>query len=286
MAEQVEQFDPTRHLITVQGGAAYLPVAPRIQWLRNDHPNARIVTELIGDTPEHVTFRATITLEDGTIATGHAREALKGGRGFNPLETCETSAVGRALAALGYGTLDALEDEAGNGERIVDSPVVRQMRPQPSRPPQGRPQAGGQGAPSGSSGQPATEKQLQFLRSIARERGVDADAEIHAVTQGSRWLTRQEASSIIDKIKAMPPQDADGLRKAIWMRLRDVYGNAAEPVARKIVYERYDTDSTRNLAVEDLQRLYTYVSGPEADLLIDYPMPENADDPHADISDF
>ena len=115
-------FDPGEHLIDLKG-KAYLPVQWRLVWLRSEHPEASITTELISITDTYAMFKATVTLPNGGSATGHGSEDK---RDFNDFaEKAETKGIGRALAALGYGTQFAGElDESEHG-RLVDSPVPR-----------------------------------------------------------------------------------------------------------------------------------------------------------------
>lgn len=280
MAEQVEQdhgFNPSAHLTDLKG-SKYLEVKWRLVWLRQEHPDARIETALHSLSEKAAVFKAHIEIPGAGAATGWGSETPGDFRDF--IEKAETKAIGRALAALGYGTQFCDDFVTVDSGRIVDSPVAPAGRPSP--PPQQ--QFNGQARSGGSFDQPATDKQLQFLNSIAQERGVDADAEIRAITQGQRAITRRETSALIDRIKAMPPNDPDALRKAIWMRLRDVYGEVAEGPARQMIQERFGVGSTKDLQVADLQRLYQYVSGPDQDLLTDYPKPDP--NPYADISDF
>ena len=116
-------FDPSRFIRPIktrQGMADYLPVAARLAWLRHDHPDACIETEMVAERQDEVVFRARITIPGGGSATGWGSET----RADFPqghLEKSETKSLGRALAALGYGTLQAGE-ELDEGERVVDTP--------------------------------------------------------------------------------------------------------------------------------------------------------------------
>ena len=67
-------------------------------------------------------FRAVVKDGLGGIATGTKSE--KGVSFADFIEKSETGAIGRALAALGYGT-QFTADELDEGQRIVDSPQAR-----------------------------------------------------------------------------------------------------------------------------------------------------------------
>ncbi|HSU98113.1 MAG TPA: hypothetical protein VLI40_12845 [Gemmatimonadaceae bacterium] len=90
-------FDPSR----------YATVAERIALFYRSHPNGRILTELVNRDAESVTFKALVFRGDGDTvpaATGWATER-EGDGDINTvacLENTETSAIGRALANLGY----------------------------------------------------------------------------------------------------------------------------------------------------------------------------------------
>lgn len=115
-------FDPTPHLVTVKSGELYLPTKYRLMWLREEHPDADIATEMVHlDLDQQLAvFRAQVTVPKRGSATGYGSETE---RDFPAgwIEAAETKAIGRALAALGFGTQFAIDlDE---GERVVDSPV-------------------------------------------------------------------------------------------------------------------------------------------------------------------
>ena len=104
-------------------GKKYLPVAPRVAWFRQNKPCWRINTELVEFKHENnygiAVFMCKIYDENGNVvSTGYGSETLSDFRDY--FEKAETKAIGRALAALGYGTLFALElDE---GKAIADAP--------------------------------------------------------------------------------------------------------------------------------------------------------------------
>lgn len=101
-----ERFDPRRHLVRLRGGE-YLEVKWRLVWFRNDHPEASIVTDLVHFSDEYAVVRATVRTRDGAEATGFGME--RSSEFGDYLEKAETKAIGRALAALGYGTAFAVE---------------------------------------------------------------------------------------------------------------------------------------------------------------------------------
>jgi hypothetical protein len=98
-------FDVKKHLITVQGGREYLPVAYRLVWFREEHPDWGVETEALVMDPERgvFVFRARVHDADGRlVASGSKMETV---RGFpDACEKAETGAIGRALGVLGYGT--------------------------------------------------------------------------------------------------------------------------------------------------------------------------------------
>jgi hypothetical protein len=103
-------------------GKAYLQVAHRLVWMREEHPDWTIMTEIIEKTLDHSIMKATIMNKEGMIlATAHKRED---GKHFQDhMEKAETSAIGRALAMCGYGT--QFTEDLDEGDRIVDSPLSK-----------------------------------------------------------------------------------------------------------------------------------------------------------------
>src|SRR5919112_2621824 len=126
-------FDPTPYLRQLHvrgraGGADYLDVKWRLLWLRKEHPDAEIVTELVQHDPQMAIFKATVTVPTGGKATGYGSETASDFPDF--IEKAETKAVGRALNALGYGAQfgDFQRPEEGVPERDPELPG-RQAKP-------------------------------------------------------------------------------------------------------------------------------------------------------------
>src|SRR6266849_9159700 len=147
-------FNPSEHVIQIKnrGGAAdYLPVQWRLVWFREQCPNGTIDTEevevdldreaeeeayawnsetrrsekIVKRARGYARFRAVVTDGKGGRATGTKSEIAASFPDF--IEKAETGAIGRALAALGYGTQFA--PELNEEHRIVDAPVNRSAAP-------------------------------------------------------------------------------------------------------------------------------------------------------------
>ena len=196
-------FEPARHLTRV-GGSDYLEVKWRLVWMRDRHPDAVIETQLVSHNDNTAVFRATVSIPDGGSATGWGSESAGDFRDY--LEKAETKAIGRALAALGFGTQFCPDFEFGAAAgRVVDSPVKG-----PSR----------TGANSGADrqetasvaaigpDQPATQRQLRYLQAVAREAGLDGAALDERAKQEfgvlAAALSRRDASALIDMIQSQP----------------------------------------------------------------------------------
>jgi len=100
----------------------YTTVAERIAQFREVYPDDSLESEIVlnGDV---VVIKATIRTKDGrVVATGHAEE-VRGSTNINKtsaLENCETSAWGRALAALNFGG-----DQVASANEVSDA-IIKQ----------------------------------------------------------------------------------------------------------------------------------------------------------------
>jgi hypothetical protein len=123
-------FNVRKHLIKVQGGRFYLPVAARLVWFREEHPDWGIETRPLEFNVEkgYALFEATVFDAAGKLmAKGTKMETREGFHDF--LEKAETGAIGRALAVCGYGTQFAPDLFEGN---VVDSPMEPRAQERPS----------------------------------------------------------------------------------------------------------------------------------------------------------
>lgn len=124
-------------------GKVYKTVAKRIQEFREQYPHCTIRTRVL-DWGDVVRIRAAIYDQSGNIlATGHAEE-IRGATNIlktSAVETCETSAIGRALGVLGLGgtaiasaeemelALQQQADDTANGYLIKHNEVARDHLP-------------------------------------------------------------------------------------------------------------------------------------------------------------
>jgi hypothetical protein len=193
-------FNPNDHLMQIKnrgGSADYLPVQWRLVWFRLACPQGTIDTEELEYDPDRefevetyqwnndtrrsekvvkkakgfARFRAVVTDGKGGRATGHKSERAVDFPDY--YEKAETGAIGRALAALGYGTQFA--PELDEQHRIVDAPVDRQpVTAEPPKVPAAPVSAATNGRPAANQhaeDAPATEQQLSSLRKLCQHLG-------------------------------------------------------------------------------------------------------------------
>jgi hypothetical protein len=126
--------------------SAYALVADRITLFYQRYPAGRIVTELFSRTDREITFRALVfrgPADVGPAATGWASEREGDGQ-INQvacLENTETSAVGRALANLGFTassrrpSREEMEKAARERARLAPRPIAVAPIPAPASAP-------------------------------------------------------------------------------------------------------------------------------------------------------
>ncbi len=131
MSEQRE-FRPGEFTIDLNG-KEYLPVAARVKWFRTVHSHGSIETcEVAVDLERPFTkgstkvtgyarFHATVRDAEGRVL-GQGTKTETAANFFDYVEKAETGAIGRALAAAGFGT--ELDSELDEG-RVVDAPRER-----------------------------------------------------------------------------------------------------------------------------------------------------------------
>lgn len=213
-------YDPQKHLIELKsknGPQKYLPVQARLVWFRELCPHGTIdIEEVAVDldreveaeafvwNPEkrrsekvikrgkgYARYRATVTDGQGGRAMGTKSE--NGANFPDFIEKAETGAIGRALAALGYGT-QFTGDELAEGDRIVDAPVTQ---PEPAPTEETQPAS----TPAATSAQPAIPAQKQRIIQLSKAAG-------RAVPDLSGGLTFESAAKMIAELSAMAKRSA------------------------------------------------------------------------------
>ena len=204
-----DKFNPNDHLMQLkskEGLKDYLPVQWRLVWFRSLCPDGEIVTEMLHldldrETEEEAfawnnetrrsekivkranglaVFRAVVKDGKGGIATGTKSETAASFPDY--IEKAETGSIGRALAALGYGTQFA--PELNEEHRIVDAPVDRGTPSTDSNGYAHKPLASVQPAAAGNNSRangaateenaadtPATDQQLTSIRKLCQHLG-------------------------------------------------------------------------------------------------------------------
>lgn len=109
-------------------GKEYQTVAYRVGKFREIHGlDLCLTTEIVSRDDECVVMKATITNPEGkVVATGHSEEKRNSSQinRTSALENAETSAIGRALAALGMGGTEfATADEVANAITQQRAPI-------------------------------------------------------------------------------------------------------------------------------------------------------------------
>lgn len=199
-------FKPEDHLMKLKG-KDYLEVKFRIKWFRGDYKEGDIKTErLFVNWQDGIAeFKADIFTSEGKhLGTGHGHETKAAFHDF--YEKAETIAIGRALAASGYGTVNCNDMDEG---RIVDGPRTNNHK---SIENQFETRGKTNYTPEKKYIKPTTikisEKQIKFLCSLLRTLEIKAENEHKFLTKilkreitSKKDITISEASILIDYLK-------------------------------------------------------------------------------------
>jgi len=195
MALSAQTFDPSRYLSKVKG-SDYLEVKWRLVWLRDMYPDATIETDLVSHSGNQAIFRAKVSVPTGASSTGWGSEDASGFPNY--IEKAETKAIGRALAALGFGTQFCPDFDYGSEDgQVVDAPVARDRINGPTALFEGK---------NVSSEQAASTKQLGMIQALGREQKLNAQMLNEVVQRLAGCsidkLSRRDASSVINELQA------------------------------------------------------------------------------------
>jgi hypothetical protein len=221
----------------------YEPVEDRLAKFWADHPAGRIGTELVHIGSDGYIVKASVWIENiyfpsnvSATATGYAQEAVtdRGVNSTSALENCETSAIGRALANLGYapkGKRPSREEmrkasEPGRSERAVpvsdtgaaSEPLTlpganTDAAPSSSAAPNAAGTSGGEGRLSGEGGDPnlPTSRRDALWNQLVQFAGTKRKA-LNAVN------TTMKASWTEGHISDIPEDDLEHTLKAFMQR--------------------------------------------------------------------
>lgn len=173
-------------------GKEYETVASRVQRFRTDHPKLSLETVIVERNDKEVVIRAIISDGDVRLATGFAEEQRQSStiNRTSALENAETSAIGRALAAFGYGGTEyASADE-------VAQAIGQQSAPNRPTPP----------AKPIETTERATATQKARMTALLRGRGVD-DGDMRGILAGdygvdTDTMSKTEADRVIEEIQS------------------------------------------------------------------------------------
>lgn len=104
-AEGLKKVNESLQTVNIKG-KEYVQVTERVKAFRQLCPEGSLTTEIVHFGDGMILMKATITDEDGRVlATGHAMEKEESSyiNKTSYVENCETSAWGRALAAMNLG---------------------------------------------------------------------------------------------------------------------------------------------------------------------------------------
>lgn len=173
----------------------YEPVEERLARFWADHPQGRVYTELVNGSHagESVVIIASVYKDKADLypdATGHAQETP----GSNPvnktswIENCETSAIGRALANMGY---------APKGARPSREEMSKSAASRPTQAPSLK-------AASRTKAKPPRACDIRLFEAC-QEAGIDGELR-HRITlmlmQGATQSTKDLEPDQVDKITA------------------------------------------------------------------------------------
>lgn len=177
-------------------GKEYKTVALRVAEFRNEYTikdGWGIITTLVHHDEDTVIMKAEVVNPSGmVVGTGHGEEKRSASQinRTSYVEVSETSAIGRALAAVGLaGTEYASADEVAN--------AIQQQRQDRPAQPASKPDVG----KSYTAG--ASDKQIGFAKSLLKSSKITAEQRRDGMAYLDGQRTSKEVSAFIERIQAM-----------------------------------------------------------------------------------
>ncbi len=198
LKKTIVEIDSTSEGKVDIGGRKYTKVVKRLEILRKHLGfNIRVSTEPLTITDDKVIFKAELfILKDSnwlSVATGHAEEIRINNEinKFAAVENAETSAIGRALAALGISG-----DEYASLDEMVSS-LNQKNENQPQQ-------------KAKEDKKLATDTQINYIIKLIKETGSDQEAFLkHYNVKKVKDLTPSNANDAIKKLNIKKTKLAD-----------------------------------------------------------------------------
>jgi len=178
--------------------SGYIEVKDRIEAFYKKYPEGSIQTEIINLTDARVVMKAYAFrfLEDTRPGIGHSALGIPGKTTYtrdSELENAETSAVGRAIANLGFEVKRSVAsaDEIRSKQADEEQPAQAEKSEQSAAP----------------KATPATQAQKNLIRAKARESGI-TDDELKALRlsvtgkHSSKDFTSGDVDAMLEGIKS------------------------------------------------------------------------------------
>lgn len=205
----------------------YVDVQDRITKFWQENEDGAIRTFMMSDPDifERVVFRAEVYKDrenERPDSIGWAAEEKGQGGMANSTswhENCETSAIGRAFANMGYATdrkdrpsRQEMQKVERMSQEYDQAPAQQQSAPeqrQQQAPQQLRPQQQQNNYPPPQPGNHMTDKQANFIRQMAEGKGIDAqgleEMSIEVFGKSFADFDRRDASAMIERLKSVNP---------------------------------------------------------------------------------
>ena len=191
--------------------ADYEPVDNRIHRFYEKHPDGRIITELHsvirnsdGSTRQYILkaeiFRSSTSIAPDSVGFAEETVGVSTGPRASLLETCETSAIGRALANLSFspkGFRPSQEEmqKASRHSHPASQPAAAPDDTEPNEPNPFDDELDDRQEKATPIRGLATEKQINFAKSLARKKGYSVEID--------RSMSVADMARFIDKLKEM-----------------------------------------------------------------------------------
>jgi hypothetical protein len=219
----------------------YVPVAERLAAFYTEYPKGSIQSDIVELTDKRVVMRATVYRheDDQRPSIAHSALGIPGTTQFtrgSEIENAETSAIGRAIAMLGFEVKRGVASREEVRNKQDDEPKVYRNEPKPR----------GSGLVSDT---PFKEDEGGLIGTVEVGKARDSDFELRETPEGwalgfklksngggFKVLTRDElALQLLDA-----KDEVVGKRVTVYGRVRDETFTPNKPNARTVTYQVID----------------------------------------------